>query len=212
MESVMTVSVKLNSNEINDIMRSGELSTEASNRLIQHIISDVQKKNRPDSSVKSKKAKKPRGPTRFNIFTHVNKSKITDMLADKTERGAFSKKASEIWKAMTEEEKSEYEPPLVIVNSSSSFLPASKADLKEYLNKKASKGSKPKKSKKQKATKVVKNPRGPSPFNRFVKKNKDIIKKQLGEGKQERGVFIKKASELWKALDDTEKATYETST
>ena len=208
----MTVSVKLNSNEINDIMRSGELSTEASNRLIQHIISGVQKKNRPDSSVKSKKTKKPRGPTRFNIFTRVNKSKITEMLADKSERGAFSKKASELWKAMTDEEKSEYEPPLVIVNTSSSFLPASKTDLKEYLNKKASKGSKPKKSKKQKATKVVKNPRGPSPFNRFVKKNKDIIKKQLGEGKQERGVFIKKASELWKALDDTEKATYETST
>ena len=202
METVAPITVKLTTKDIDDINRNGKLSTDAANNVLAFIIASVQSNIRSlettDTEVKkSKKKRKPRKPTPFNLFSKENKAKITAQLGEgKQIRGAFIKKAGEMWKALTEEEKAQYQP-IVLVNPK--IQPATDEEIKQYV--KVSKVAKT-------VTKKPRKPRGPTPFNRFVSMNKADIKTQLGEEVKVRGAFTKKAGELWKAMTDDQKAVY----
>jgi len=208
MNSVVPITVQLTTKDIDDINRDGNLSSSATNRLLAFIITSV-KNHRPleptDSSVKKvkavKKTRKPRIPTAFNIFSQKHKDDIKAQMGEgKHERGAFTKKAGEMWKSMTDEQKAQYQPSTTILVNSK-LLPATDKEVKQFI-----KAAKAPKDTTKKPTKA----RGPTPFNRYVKSNKSIIKSQMGDGEdaKARGAFIKKASEMWKAMTDEQKAEY----
>ena len=119
------------------------------------------------------------------------------MLEDINVRGAFITKASELWKSMTEEEKAEYKPPIIV--HSSTILPATDEEVGEYIKTAIHNTSK--------KTKKERKPRGPTPFNTFCKTKKEHINSLL-EVKGVRGAFIAKASQLWKSMTKEEQATY----
>tara|TARA_Y100001970_G_scaffold287950_1_gene413901 strand:- start:2561 stop:3520 length:960 start_codon:yes stop_codon:yes gene_type:complete len=60
------------------------------------------------------------------------------------------------------------------------------------------------------SNKKIKKKRGKTAYNTYVAENRDIIKKMLGDDNKVRGAFITKAGEMWKSLNEEEKAHYQT--